>query len=340
MPKNTWRFLVCGCVLLAGGVCSSGKEDSASAEMLFAQAARLHEVWTAGTLPMVMRADIQVFNGKGSVTPGQYMVHWVSATRWREDLRFSNYERVRVHGEKGYWQRSGLSFQPLIVGQLDAAMDFKTELKVRAKQSLGKAKGRTKDGIQQTCVDVKWKSGTDRTLCFDEANGNLVSVEYPTGTNRNPPAISRVEYNAFRDVGEKRVPFEIRAFRERAVAFTVKVLEMTPSAEEGASLFAVPANSEFWAHCDDMQGAEWEVHVQPVYPADARRNRESGTEIFYAVIEADGTVSQLTVIQQATPALEAAAADAIRQWRYKPASCGATPIRVETSIAVDFHLGP
>ena len=63
-------------------------------------------------------------------------------------------------------------------------------------------------------------------------------------------------------------------------------------------------------------------------------------KIFYAVIEADGTLSHLTVIQQVTPAIEAAAADAIRQWRYKPASCGATPIRVETSIAVDFYLGP
>jgi TonB family protein len=245
---------------------------------------------------------------------------------------------------------SGLNYQPQIVRQLDAVMDFKTELKIRANQSLGKVKGRPKDGIRQTCVDVKWKSGTDRnrpeptgtdrTLCFDEADGNLLSVEYPTGANRNSPAISRVEYGAFRDVGEKRVPFEIRAFNQRAVAITVKVLEMTPSAEEDASLFAVPANSEFWAHCDDMHDAEVEGHVHPLYPESARRNRESGTAIFYGVIETDGTLSDLTLIQQVTPAIEAAAADAIHQWRYKPAVCSSTPIRVETSIAVDFHLGP
>jgi hypothetical protein len=100
------EILVCACVLLASGLCSSGKEDKASAEMLFTQARKSHEVWTAGTPPMVMRADIHVFNNKGGATPGQYNVNWVSATRWREDLRFVNYERVRVYVAKGYWQKA------------------------------------------------------------------------------------------------------------------------------------------------------------------------------------------------------------------------------------------
>jgi outer membrane biosynthesis protein TonB len=56
------------------------------------------------------------------------------------------------------------------------------------------------------------------------------------------------------------------------------------------------------------------------------------------VIEADGTLSHLTLIQRATPALESAAAEAIRQWHYKPAVCGLTAIRMETSIPVDFWL--
>ena len=82
--------------------------------MLFTQARKLHEVWTAGTPTVVMRAEIQVFNGKGGVTPGQYVV-WVSPIHWREEYRFPNYERVRVHDAKGYCQKGGLSFQPQII---------------------------------------------------------------------------------------------------------------------------------------------------------------------------------------------------------------------------------
>jgi outer membrane biosynthesis protein TonB len=44
----------------------------------------------------------------------------------------------------------------------------------------------------------------------------------------------------------------------------------------------------------------------------------------------------MTIIHRATPDLEAAAVEAIRHWHYKPAACGQTPIRVETSIATDF----
>jgi TonB family protein len=129
-----------------------------------------------------------------------------------------------------------------------------------------------------------------------------------------------------------------RAFRDRTVVVTSKVLEMTPITEENPALFLTPTNSEFWPQCDDMQNAELAGHVQPRYPTSARSNAEQGRVIFYGVIEADGALSHLTVIQRATPTLESAAAEAIRQWHYKPPACGPTPIRVETSIPVDFWL--
>lgn len=68
------------------------------------------------------------------------------------------------------------------------------------------------------------------------------------------------------------------------------------------------------------------------------RHLEHGRVIFYAGIEADGVLSHLTSIQRATPILESAAADAVRQWHYKPAACGETPTREETSISIDFWL--
>jgi TonB family protein len=173
-------------------------------------------------------------------------------------------------------------------------------------------------------------------LCFDEGSGNLLSVEYPRSENQNPRDISRIEYSAFNKVGERRIPFEVRAFKDRTVVLTAKTLEMTPISEENPVLFVAPTNSEFWSQCDDMQSPELVSHVQPRYPSSARSNREKGRVIFYAVVESDGALSHLTLIQRATPALEWAAEEAIRQWHYKPAACGSTPIRVKTSISTDF----
>jgi TonB family protein len=285
-----------------------------------------------------MRTEIQVFDAKGKATPGQYFVDWLSASRWREEIQFANYKRLRVHDANGYWQQSTLNFQPEVIFQLETLLNFKTVLKVSEKQILGKVKSHDKDGVRQNCTEVKWSTGTERTLCFDEATGSLLSVEYPRQENQNPPDISRIEYGAFTKVGEKHIPFEIRAFRDRNVVVTIKILEIKPIAEENPALFVVPTNSEFWAQCDDMKEAELASKVQPRYPTSARANGEQGRAVFYAVIESDGTLSHLTGIQRATPTLESAAAEAIRQWRYKPAACGSTAIRVETSIAVDFWL--
>lgn len=338
MFRNVHKFFVFACFLLTSGFCSPGKEDAISPETLIAQALKTQQIWADGTPPLQMRAEIQVLDSKGVMTVGQYTVNWVAPSRWREELRIANYERLRVHDAKGYWQKSTLSFQPEIIFQLDKLLDLKGVLRIAAKQSLGKVKSHKKDGTSQRCTEVKWTSGTDRVLCFDETSHNLGSVEYPTLENQNPPDISRIEYDAFENVGEKRIPFEIRALRSRKVVLEVKVLEITHDSEENSALFAAPPNSVFWMQCDDMQEAEAVSRVQPIYPSSSRSNFEQGRVIFYAVVETDGTLSHSTVIQRATPALETAAADAIGQWRYKPASCGSMPIRVERSISVDFWL--
>jgi TonB family protein len=337
MQTSRLRVFVFTCVLLAGAVCSASTEDSVSAEALVARARKLHEVWTAGTPPVTMRAEIQVSDATGGVTQAQYIVNWVSPARWREEIRFTDYDRIRVHNAKGYWQKSRLNFQPRIILQLDGLLDFKSDLKIRAKEVPGKVKTRDKDGMRQSCMEVKSKTGIVKILCLDDATGNLLSVDYPKH-NEYSPDISRIEYRAFRNVGEKRVPFEIRAFSDKLVVATVRVVEMTPMVQEDPSLFVAPTNSEFWTQCEDMQEAELVGRVQPQYPLTSRAKREEGMVMFYAVIETDGTLSHLALIQRLSPTLDSAAADAIRQWHYKPAACDSTPIRVETAIAVYFSL--
>lgn len=339
MQRDTCRYLVLAFfAVLTSGVFCLGKEDTVSPESLLAQARKLQDVWSDGTPAVRVQTEIEILDAKGKTTPGQYVVTWISPSRWREELEIANYRRLRVHDSKGYWQQSTLSFQPEIIFQLDSILDFKTVLKIGAKQALGRVKTRDKDGVRQKCTEVKWTTGTERVLCFDEASGSLLSVEYPRSENQNPPDISRVAYSAFNKLGDKRIPYEVHAFRDRAVVVTTKVTDVTPITEGDPGLFSPPTNSEFWPQCDDMESPELVNRVQPKYPTNARTNGEQGRAVFYAVIETDGALSHLTLIQRATPTLESAAADAIRQWHYKPAACGSTPIRMETSIPVDFWL--
>jgi len=73
---------------------------------------------------------------------GDYSLDWVSPSKWREEIRFGKYERLRVGDANGYWQTNGLNYQPEIIFQLDTMLHIKDTIRVRSKQSLGKVKNR------------------------------------------------------------------------------------------------------------------------------------------------------------------------------------------------------
>lgn len=70
--------------------------------------------------------------------------------------------------------------------------------------------------------------------------------------------------------------------------------------------------------------------VQPVYPELARRMNLSGVVKIAVVIAPNGTIKEARVVG-GHPVLAGAALDAVRKWKYEPAS-------VETSGVVDVKF--
>ena len=79
------------------------------------------------------------------------------------------------------------------------------------------------------------------------------------------------------------------------------------------------------------------IDVRPVYPEIARVARVDGTVIMEAVLDTNGRVTQLRVLET-VPMLEQAAVDAVRQWRYLPSLYGGHPVSVLMTITVRFAL--
>jgi protein TonB len=315
----------------------AGKDDSADPEALVERARQIEMLSGEGLQPFSMQAELELANSKGSSVKGDYSLDWESASRWREDIRFSDYERLRVGVADGYWQKSGLEYQPAPIFVLDAVLQVKDVLKIRSTEKLTKVKQREKNGLKMNCTDVK--GGHDnRTLCFDNSSGALESVEYSVADSLDPHAISRIEYGLFTSVAGRLVPFEVRAFHDHEVIASEQILKMEKANEAPAASFAVPANSEFWAQCEHMQAPKLTYHPEPEYPVAARRMGKQGAVRLYAVIETDGSVSHLRVIQTPGIALSEASVDAVRRWRYQPAMCGQTPVRLETYIDVIYSL--
>jgi len=77
--------------------------------------------------------------------------------------------------------------------------------------------------------------------------------------------------------------------------------------------------------------------VRPAYPPLARQARIAGTVRLEAVIAKDGMIQSLRLLS-GHPLLAPAALDAVRQWRYRPATLNSQPVDVALSIEVTFML--
>ena len=77
--------------------------------------------------------------------------------------------------------------------------------------------------------------------------------------------------------------------------------------------------------------------VDPVYPAQAREKRLAGPVTVEATIAENGSVRTVKVVS-GTALLADSAADAVRQWRYKPATLNGKAIEAQKQITVVFKL--
>ncbi len=79
------------------------------------------------------------------------------------------------------------------------------------------------------------------------------------------------------------------------------------------------------------------VDARPVYPEIARIAHVEGTVVIEAIVDPMGRIDHLRVVRSVPP-LDAAALDAVRQWRYTPSVLNGEPIAVLMTVTVRFTL--
>jgi TonB family protein len=77
--------------------------------------------------------------------------------------------------------------------------------------------------------------------------------------------------------------------------------------------------------------------IEPQYPADALAERRAGQVVLEVQVAADGSVASIRTIS-GDPVLAAAAADAVRQWRYQPFVQNERPSPFQTEVTLKFAL--
>ncbi len=78
--------------------------------------------------------------------------------------------------------------------------------------------------------------------------------------------------------------------------------------------------------------------VDPAYTPDAMRDKVEGTVTLYAVITADGTVTDIKVLNSLDDRLDHSAVHALSRWHFRPGMKNGEPIALEAVVQIPFRL--
>ncbi|HYC91209.1 MAG TPA: TonB family protein [Thermoanaerobaculia bacterium] len=78
--------------------------------------------------------------------------------------------------------------------------------------------------------------------------------------------------------------------------------------------------------------------VDPVYPPEAKEKRIAGIVIVEAVIDRNGNVGDVKVLKSLPFGLDQAAADAVKQWKFRPGTRNGEPVDVIFNLTVNFKV--
>lgn len=78
--------------------------------------------------------------------------------------------------------------------------------------------------------------------------------------------------------------------------------------------------------------------VNPLYPAEARKNRTQGIVILEVKVSATGAVDDVQLVKGLPDGLNDAAIAAVNQWTFKPGTVDGKPVPVLFNLTIQFKL--
>lgn len=88
----------------------------------------------------------------------------------------------------------------------------------------------------------------------------------------------------------------------------------------------------------DVKPPEKIYAPQPQYTEIARKARIQGVVIVQAIIDKGGMVTNVKVLKGLPMGLEQAAAEAVKKWKFKPATLNGKPVSVYYNLTINYRL--
>ena len=264
---------------------------------------------------------------------------WSSKTQWRKETVIGDFRRTEVAAGQNRWiLDSGKAFSEC-VWELPALTDIDT-IRTEAWRP-EKIENRKLKGSTLRCVETEpevalgvyttpsGSPGGVSALCFDMSRQWLVAEVQPVQVV-NHFADSSCFFSDYQKFGDREFPRTYQCWESAHPRFEARVVEIVAEPKPDPELFARPDGAKESTRCPDPIKPPRVVHQVATDPVG------SGVVTITLSVGIDGVPHGLRVVSSPDSKLENAALEAVRQWRFKPATCDREP--VEAKMAVEVNL--
>lgn len=269
---------------------------------------------------------------QSSTVEGTYTETWISRERWQRKTVATNFQRVEMVEGRKRWTLVTGAWPERDFRKLESITDFTFYPSDYWKAD--KVEGRQLDGTEEQCILTKPEGlGGRAALCFDKNSGLLVERIYPRRLEDKivDDACVFSDYAKFAD---KMFPRSVKCFLDRKQTLVAR-LELTAQPAQGVP-FAVPEGAKEAAHCLGDTVAPKAIYFPD--PAPPRRENPKNPVVLWMVIGVDGKPHDIKVARTVDKAFDNAAIEAVRQWRFRPATCEGQPVETQINVEVTFRV--
>lgn len=280
-----------------------------------------------------MRASVKIDN-YGKPLDGSYLLLWNGPERWREEISLPGYSEVRVGGKGIVFLKRSTDFIPVRIDQLHSTLGYGSEavhssrfvqIALRSDEIVKKVRSQKVNGSEADCAEIVDRENRSREVCVDKGSGA-------------PVRQSPFHDGEMIETGGKLYPHVLSYLEKGKTLAEVQVTEFKTTEPSSPSAFEPPQGALSTPGCMNPVPARLVKKVQPKYPGPERQSRVEGIVSMNAWVRKDGSVSDLRLISGVTTGLNNASLEAVRQWRYEPATCDSLAVDVETVLTVNYVL--
>jgi hypothetical protein len=329
---------------------SAAEDQQQKGVALITRASQLQNLMAPDVGPFRLRAHVKLFGLVEGTREGEYLRLAVSPEQWFEQVLFPGYSELHGLYEGQSWRKRNVIDKPFRFYEVSKLLDIESHLTLAPDVEIKKLVQKTIGGTSAFCIEASptrdlWQKDSARragvskvgiskdsqaTLCFDAASGALMSANYSS-------SLPRYEYEGQVTLGNKVFPKVLRCYEGNELVVEATVSDLVAEKDIDPNGFAPPDGADKWPYCESPQMPK--LVKKKVLSEDllshAKATHSFGTILCLAEVATDGTIHDLAAIQW-RGMLGKLVREAVKDWRYQPATCNGVPVPAEIYIAYTF----